>query len=293
MVIYKPAKGIGLYRLLGTMLIYNIFIILAVIFVDSYVISSLLKLFFVLFNIYQLYYIFLFTTLKYGIDDEFIYIINIFKKIKISIAEIEAYQIFNGKINGIRLSGFSTNDFSLGKSFVKKVGTSNMFVTANKNIFYLKYGEANFAISPASYDEFETVLVERGIHKLEWEYKWNKGISLHKDKSFMLPFFVVTIINIILTLNPFILYLMNKLPSTMPLNFDASFLPLEIGKGKQFAFNQMIYGVLNMAIQFCMYYASHFYAKYDRKSANKFIYVSLIVALAFLLIQFRILHTFR
>ena len=293
MVIYKPDKGIGLYRLLGVMFFYDILIVLAVIFVDSYVVSTLLKLFLVIFNIYQLYYILLFTTLKYGIDDEYIYIIYIFKKFKISFNQIEGYQILNEKINGIRLAGFCTNDFALGKSFVEKIGTTNMFVTANKNIFYFKCGELSYAISPLDYGEFESLLRENGVNQAEWEYKWNKGISLHRDKSFMLPFFIVTIINIIIILNPFILYLMNKLPATMPLSFDSSFFPLEIGKGKQFAFNQMIYGVLNMAIQFCMYYASHFYAKYDRKSANKFIYVSLVISAAFLLIQFRILYAFR
>jgi hypothetical protein len=293
MVIYKPDKGIGLYRLLGAMFFYDVLIILAVIFVDSYVVSSLLKLFLVLFNIYQLYYILLFTTLKYGIDDEYIYIIDLFKKFRISISQIEAYQIISEKINGIRLSGFCTSDFALGKSFVKEIGTTNMFVTSNKNTFYLKYGEKSYAISPAAYHEFESLLKDKGVHQLEWEYKWTKGTSLHKDKTFMIPFFIAAIINIILTLNPFILYLMDKLPATMPLSFDSTFLPLEIGKGKQFAFNQMAYGALNMAIQFCMYYASHFYAKYDRKSANKFIYVSLAISAALLLIQFRILYAFR
>jgi hypothetical protein len=293
MVIYKPEKGIGLYRLIGAMFFYDLLIMLLVIFVDSYVVSSLLKLFLVLFNGYQLYYILLFATLKYGIDEEYIYIIDLFKKIKISIAQIEGYQILNEKINGIRLSGFCTSDFALGKSFIKKVGTTNMFVTANKNIFCFKLGEKSYAISPAAYGEFKLLLEDKGVYQSEWEYKWNKGTSLHKDKSFMIPFFIVTIINIILTLNPFVLYLMDKLPATMPLSFDSSFLPLEIGKGKQFAFNQMVYGAFNMAIQFCMYYASHFYAKYDRKSANKFIYVSLAISVAFLLIQFRILYAFR
>jgi hypothetical protein len=293
MVVYKPDKGIGLYRLLGAMLFYDVLIVLAIIFVDSYVVSSLLKLFLVLFNMYHLYYILLFTTLKYGIDDKYIFIIDVFKKNRISINQIEGYQIFNEKINGIRLSGFCTSDFALGKSFVKKIGTTNMFVTADKNIFYFKCGEKSYAISPAAYGDFEALLKEKGVCQSEWEFSWNKGTSLHKDKSFMIPFFIVTIVNIILTLNPFILYLMDKLPATMPLSFDSSFLPLEIGKGKQFAFNQMVYGALNMAIQFCMYYASHFYAKYDRRSANKFIYISLVISLAFLLIQFRIFCTFR
>ena len=73
----------------------------------------------------------------------------------------------------------------------------------------------------------------------------------------------------------------------MPLSFNSNFEPARYGTGKQFAFKQMIYGVLNMAILFCMYYASYFYAKYDRKSANKFIYVSFIVSIVFFLFQLR------
>jgi hypothetical protein len=293
MEIYRPAKGMGLYRLLGALLLYGILIVLTVIFVNSYVVSSLLKVFLILFIIYHLYYILLFSTLKYTIDDKYIYITNFFRKIKVSIAEIEAYQVCSGNINGIRLSGFCTNDFSLGRSFIKNIGSANMFVTTSKNIFYFKCGETNYAISPAAFSEFKDMLSAKGIPNSEWDYTWNSGTGLHKDKSFMMPFFIATIINIVLTLNPFVLYLMDKLPATMPLSFDASFMPLEFGRGKQFAFSQMVYGALNMAIQFCMYYAAHFYAKYDRRSVNKFIYVSLSISVAFLLIQFRILHTFR
>jgi hypothetical protein len=158
---------------------------------------------------------------------------------------------------------------------------------------YLKVRDTNYAVSPMPSDQFEKELMDRKISQMEWEYKWGKTPSLHKDKFFMRTFFVVSAIITILTLNPFILYLTDKLPSSMPLSFDASFRPLEVGTGKQFAFNQMVYGVLNMAILFCMYYASLFYAKYDRKSANKFIYAALIISSAFLLIQFRILYVFR
>jgi hypothetical protein len=83
------------------------------------------------------------------------------------------------------------------------------------------------------------------------------------------------------------------IPNNMPLNFDAKFNPIKMGTSKQFAFTQMIYGVLNMALLFCMYYASYFCAKYDRKSAYKFIYLSLIVAMIFLIMQFKILINFR
>lgn len=293
MVIYKPSRGVGAYYVLATTIIYNIIIAAAAILIDSYIVSSLFKLFLLLFNLYQLYYLLLFITLKYSVNEQEIYIRNIFKTIKLSLNDIEGYQIKKGSINGIRLSGFCTNRFAMGKSFIKNIGTTNMFVTTNKDIFYLKNGVSIYAISPSASSEFEKVLEKVGMKKLEWEFMWNKSSSLHKDKSYMIPFLVVSLLITILTLNPFVLYLRGRLPDTMPLSFDSSFLPVELGTGKQFAFNQMIYGVLNMAILFCMYYASHFYAKYDRRSAKKFIYVALVIAAAFLLIQLRILAAFR
>lgn len=293
MVVYKPAKGIGILYILGMMIFYDALIVLGIAVVNSYVLISLLKVFLALFSIYHIYYILICTTLKYGIDNNGVYITHLFKKIRIPFDLIDNYSIEKGKIYGVRLSGFGTNSFALGKSVIKNIGTTNIFVTSNKNVFYIKTGEVNYAFSPLMVESFEGKLKEHGIQMGSWKNVSLKHVSLHKDKTFMVPFISVSLIITILTLNPFILYLANRLPGTMPLNFDAAFLPVEYGTGKQFAFNQMVYGVLNMAVLFCMYYASHFYAKYDRKSAKKFIFISLIIALAFLLIQFRILYTFR
>lgn len=85
-----------------------------------------------------------------------------------------------------------------------------------------------------------------------------------RTKKFLIPFLISSIIIIIMTLNPLILYLCNKLPLSIPLKFNAGFKPILFGSGKQFAFKQMVYGVLNMALLFCMYYAAYFYAKYDK-----------------------------
>lgn len=293
MVIYKPAKGVGLYYILATMILYNLIILLGIIFVESYILVSLFKLFLLVFNIYEVYYILLYASLKYAIDDENVYIKSVVKKYKISLEDIEGYKVSSGGINGIRLSGFGKNYFALGKSVIKNIGISNMFVTSNKNIIYLKSDNYSYAVSPDACAEFIDTLQNKKIDKLEWEYTLNKDVNLHKDKNFMIPFILVSIIITILTLNPFILYLMDKLPGKMPLNFDSAFMPVDYGKGKQFAFNQMLYGALNMAVLLCMYYASNFYAKYDKKGANKFIYISLFIALAFLLIQVRILLAFR
>lgn len=293
MRIYKPIKGTVLYYLLGILAFYDILIILGIAFVNSYILSTLFKLVLGIFTVYQLYYILLCFSLKYGLDDENIYILGLFKNIKIPLNEVEGYKFESGKINGVRLSGFGTNNFAIGKTVIKKIGTTNTYITSNRKILYLKAGDTIYALSPTEYDNYENFLISKGIKPAQWEYKWDKNINLHKDKCFMRPFIAVSVIIVILTLNPFILYLMDKLPSKMPLNFDSSFMPLEYGTGKQFAFNQMMYGAMNMTILFCMYYASYFYAKYDRKSCNKFIYYSLIIAAAFLLIQIRILHTFK
>jgi hypothetical protein len=291
-IIYKPARGMGLYNIAAAALLYNVLLFLGIIFVNSYIVSSLLKIFIFLFNIYMLYYAVRYATMKYSTDENYLYISDIFRKVKIPFSNIEAYHTSGEEINGIRLSGFCTKRFSIGKSFIHRIGTTNMYVTAIGETIYLKVGETSYAISPMSYEKFEKEIAGKGIEKAEWEFKWTKTPSLHKDKSFMRPFFVVSLIIVILTINPLALYLMDMLPHSMPLSFDASFQPLEMGTGKQFAFNQMVNGVLNMAILFCMYYASFFYAKYDRKSVNKFIYSALIISAAFLLIQLRIIYVF-
>src|SRR3712207_9114827 len=87
----------------------------------------------------------------------------------------------------------------------------------------------------------------------------------------MLPFILVSVIIVIFTVTPLLLYVNGTLPAKMPLSFNAAFNPIRMGTGKQFAFKQAIYGVLNMGILFCMYYAAHFHAKYDKKSAKTYI----------------------
>jgi hypothetical protein len=289
MITFKAEKGWNLYYILATFILYEILILLGLKLSDSYILSLLLKILFAVTTIYQLYYIIVFISVSYKFDDENVYITSLLRKITIPIKTIEGYKIESGKIQGIRLSGVGTNSFALGRFVVKKIGTTHMYVTGNHKLLYIKAGDNNFAISPVRIEDITKVLNENNINSIEWEHEWGKAIHLHKEKSFMLPFIINSVIVSFITLNPFVLYLMNKLPDKMPLSFDASFFPVDFGSGKQFAFNQMIYGVLNMAVLFCMYYAAHFYAKYDKRMANRFIYISLLIAAAFLLIQIRIL----
>jgi len=289
----KGWRGFG-FMLLMTIL-YNILILITLRFTNSYIVSSLLKLILVSCNIYQVYYMLLYSSLKCTFNEEnlVIYAIGSLKKIIVPLNEIEGYTMSTGTIKGVKLNGIATNSFALGRFVIDKIGISRMFVTDNKNIVYLKTKDMNYGLSPENYEKFEETLIGHDVHRVEWKYKVNNSYNLHKDKYFIFPLMIVSIIILILTLNPFILYLKHMIPNTMPLNFDANFTPIKMGTGKQFAFTQMIYGVLNMALLFCMYYASYFCAKYDRKSAYKFIYMSLFVAMIFLIMQFKILINFR
>jgi len=257
------------------------------------VIFNILKVIFVICNLYQLYYIALSISLKYVIGDKFtILAIGGLKKISISYDKIQGYKSSQGKIRGVKLSGYGSNTFALGKFVINKIGITRMLATSNKEIIYLNVEEINYAISPVNSQEFIKDLAKMGVPCIEWEPRVIKNTNFYKEKKIMIPFIAVTVIIVIMILNPFILYLKNKLPGMMPLNFDSAFIPLQRGTGKQFAFTQMTYGALNMTILICMYYASHFYSKYDKKSAPKFIYVSLIIAILFLIMQFRILLKF-
>lgn len=292
---FKPIKGKGLPYIIGETILYNLFIILMVIVVNSYELSNLFKIAFVVINIYEFNYIFTYTSLEYNIIDEYIQIKSIFglKKEKIYFKDIQGYSKNSGEIKGVKLYGFGKDHFALGKSIIDKIGIAKMYVTSDEHIIYLKTQDMAYGISPIQEDKFINILNSNGIESCSWNYSPNKNINLYKDKKFIIPLIAVTVITIIFTLHPFILYLYNKLPEKMPLSFDARFCPVKIGTGKEFAFKQMSYGVLNMAIIFCMYYASYFYAKYDKKSAYKFIYVSLASSLLFFILQIKILAAFQ
>lgn len=292
---YISKSGRGLVFIILMTVLYNILIITLLQFTNSYIVASLLKLILVSCNIYGIYYILLYATVKCTIDDQNITIsaIGTFKKTIVPLSEIEGYTTSTGEIKGVKLYGVASSSFAIGRFVIDKIGISRMFVTDNNKIFYIKTEHMNYAVSPLDYKKFEESLIYHNVQQAEWKITVNNSYNLHKDKHFILPLIGVSIIIIILTLNPFILYLKNIIPDSMPLSFDSNFNPIKIGTGKQFAFTQMIYGVLNMILLFCMYYASYFCAKYDRKSAYKYIYLSLIVAMIFLIMQFKILINFR
>jgi hypothetical protein len=278
--ISKHGRGLGFILLMTAL--YNILILILLQINNSYIVASLLEIILWACNIYGVYYMLLYSTIKCTIDDQnlTIYAIRIFKRITVPLNEIEGYATSTGEIKGVKLYGMASNSFAMGRFVIDKIGISRMFVTDNERIFYIKTKHMNYAVSPIDYKKFEENLINHNIHVVDWDSKVNNSYNLH------------SIIILILTLNPFILYLKDSIPNVMPLSFDAKFHPVKMGSGQQFAFTQMIYGVLNMVLLFCMYYASYFCAKYDRKSAYKYIYLSLIVAMIFLIMQFKILINF-
>lgn len=295
---YKPAKGIGAYHILAITILYDAVLLILYHFVsvDSYEVSNLIKLVFIVFNIYEFYYIIICRTLKYSTDEENIYMNTALglKKEKISFNSIISYQKSSGFIKGVKLSGYGKNSFAIGKAFIDKIGTTYMFTTSTKNVIYLRTNKIIYGISPEKFYEFEEELLNNNVKNLNWQDTVDKNKNSYKsrNKKVSAIFIAAALMALIITLNPIVMYLSNKIPYKMPIKFNIDFTPEKFGTGKQFAFKQMTYGLLNMALLFCMYYAGFLFAKYDKKSLYKFVYVSLILSIILLIMQFRIITVF-
>jgi hypothetical protein len=262
--------------------------------VNTYLLYVILLVALILVDLYYMYYFFFNFTLSYKIQDNYIIISHFWglRRLRIDIGKVKGFTEESGRIHGIKLSGIGNDRFSFGRNIIDKIGTTYMFVSSSKNILYLKTEQMCYAISPDKDKEIKELLLKNNVPEFIEEYAENTKVELHKDKKFVLPFSIISILIVLMILIPFILYLKGMLPETMPLTFDASFRMLQEGTGKQFAFKQMTYGVLNMIILFCMYYAAYFCAKYDRKTAYRYLYLSLAVVLVFFFLQIKILLTF-
>ncbi|MBD8046798.1 PH domain-containing protein [Clostridium faecium] len=291
MTVFTSKKDKEVISILLLVLLYNVLLVILMNNMHSYVVINLLRLIIIACNLYYFYYIFLWLSLKYELWEDKLIISGLkgLKKLEIPLKDIEGYTKISGKIRGVKLSGVATNTFALGRTVVKKVGTTRMFVTNNKNVIYLKTQDYSIAISPENVSELEELLNKNGIHSIEWETKFNKVNKLYKNIKYKLPLFLTSIVIIILTVNPLLLYVTQRLPDLMPITFDAKLKPVLIGTSRQFAFTQMAYGALNMGLLFCMYYASYFCAKYDKKTAYRYLYIALAVASVFLYMQIRML----
>jgi len=162
---YKSTKSSGLYHILGISVLYNALFIVLLFFINSYEISSLLKVALIVFNIYQIYYLTIYASLNYSMDDENLYINSAFgiKKIKVPFNEIEGYRKAKGHIRGIKLSGYGKNYFAIGRAIIEKIGITYMFVTSTEDIIYLKTKDINYGLSPEDFDKFEKELNKKCI----------------------------------------------------------------------------------------------------------------------------------
>lgn len=294
MEIYKSERGIGALYLLLILLIGDGFAIFLMKFLDSYVVLNLLWFFIICFTFYCFYYLIMDLTLEYRVYKDKIEINTImpFRKVKINLNEVLGYRKEKGDIKGTKLSGIGTSKFAFGKGLIENIGVTYMYVPSSKGVIYIRTKDKGYGLSPKDIDKFEKMLIDNGIEFKNFEMVENKNIHLHKEKKFIIPFMISAIIIIFMTINPFVFYLMDKLPAMMPVNFNANFEAIAFTTGKMFAFRQMTYGVFNMIILLCMYYASRFCAKYDKESMHKYVYISLALALVFLFMQIKILVTF-
>ncbi|WMJ82296.1 PH domain-containing protein [Clostridium sp. MB40-C1] len=291
MQIYKNKKGTGPLIIFSYIVLVNIVTFVLMKLIDTYTIMSLIKIFLGIFNIYELYYFLLTLTVTYIIDEDSIHIKGIWglKNLSIPFETLQGYKTSKGLIKGVKLSGVGKNSFALGRVVIDKIGTTRMFVTNSKEVIYLRTEEINYAISPENIEELKKTLEKKNIEYLDWEHKPNRDINLHKQKRFMIPFILVSAIIVASIIMPLILYLKQMFPAEMPISFNSKFQAVKMGTGKQFAFKQMTYGALNMGILFCMYYAAHFHVRYDKRTAYRYIYFSLITSLAFFLMQIKTL----
>ena len=292
---FKLIKGKEYLELVGITIFVDILLLVIAYFAGTYELLTVVRIVLLIFNCYQLYYILLYFTLTFQVDDHKLYINGSWgiKSIAIPFEDIEQYFITSRPIKGIRLSGYVSNNLAIGKTVIDKIGTTSMFVTSNKNVTYLKTTYGNFALSPDDIDKFEEIMRDNKILMAEWEHNYKKYPGINKEKKFIILLSIASVIIIALTINPCLWYLRGKIPANPPLTFNGNFIPVKIGTPKQFLFKQVSYGVLNMGVLFCMYYAAYFCGKYDKKTAYKFIYVVIILASVFLLMQLRILYNFR
>lgn len=290
----KVHRGFSALIIFAITALVDILFIIASLFVNNYIILNILELFAAIFNICQIYYIIKSLTLKYCYDEKNIYIVWCFgiKKITIAFEKIKMYNVFHGEVKGVKVWGYGRNAFALGTFFVNDTGIVNMFVTSTKDIFYIKTDHGIYGISPEDSNEVKKVFSEHNIILNSWKYEKKPKISLSRDRRFVILTVCISIIILIITIVPFILYWRGIIPGKMPLSFDSSFKPTMYGTAREFAFKQMMYGAYNMAIFFCVYYAAYLYSKYSKKIAYRLMYGCLLIAIIFSIFQIKVFMTY-
>lgn len=291
MRVYKSKRGIASLELLFCLIFGDAALIFLGLLVPGYLEKKLIGIAMISFSIWCLYYIFLDITIKYIFYDDKILIKALFgfKKIEINFDEINGLLVKEKSIRGFKLSGIGRKKFAFGRMVVDGIGTTRVFITSSDKVIYIHTENLSYGISPKDIENVLTILFDKKVPIQEFETKTNENRELFKNKDFLIPFIVSTIMIIIMVVTPLALYTLNAFPDKMPLNFDTSFVVVLWGTGKEFAFKQMAYGVCNMTILICMYYTAYFTAKYDRKIAGRYMYIPLVISLVFVLIQVQIL----
>lgn len=295
MKIFKNSKGIGINHLIFTTVSFDFIILFLVYYLNNYLLLYLLSAIFVIFTIHQLYYLLLASTVKSYILEQNFIISSCFelKKKIIKLDQITEIKKCSDKINGTMLGGFGKKSFAFGKCYLTNVGTVRMFISNNNNTIIISTNSEKFAISPKENHEFYKLLSEKIKNNNNITTKVEMMNSIHKDKYFLVPFFISSALIIIYIVRPSILYITGELYGVnLPIAFNDEFIPVKWGTAKEFISHQLMYGGANMALLFCLYLTTQIYSKYDRKASYKYIYISLIIALIFFLIQNKILNSF-
>ncbi|MGL5575615.1 MAG: PH domain-containing protein [Sarcina sp.] len=290
MISFKARRGRASFEILGYLILCDTLMFIILKLVDGYVESKIITFGIIFFTIWCLYYIVLDLSLKYIFYGDKIIISSFggLKKVEIEILDINGLLVRDDIIDGFKLLGVGKDKYAFGRMVVKGVGATRAFITSSTKVIYLHTEKFSYAISPKDVDTVLTILFDKNIPIQEFETKVNNR-ELFKDKKFLTPFVLTTIIISIMIVVPFILYLAGCLPLEIPISFDTSFSVVTMGTGKEFAIRQMITGICNIIILICMYYTSYFAVKYDKKLAIRFIYIAFIISLLFEILQLQIL----
>ncbi|SHJ45058.1 PH domain-containing protein [Hathewaya proteolytica DSM 3090] len=289
---YKSVKNYFPLLVLIVLIIACIIGVYATKYIESYVVTLLIKTGLIVYTIYEIYYIISAVTIVYYVDDRYIYIksfLNL-RNVKVDFNNIRGYDIKQEM--GVKLSGFNLGKMAIGRFFTENVGITRMFVTNDKNIMYFLCDDLSYAITPR---DMEGMVMELKKHDISIKNQCHhkiKDSNLNRDPKFLIPFAISCIIVVLIVAVPSYLYFYEKLPYTMPLNFSINFAPLEMGTAKQFVFQQMIYGILNLILILCMYFAAQCNDKYYTKARYKYVIISLVTSIIFFIVQCRIIYLY-
>ncbi|MDU7066880.1 MAG: PH domain-containing protein [Clostridium perfringens] len=288
---FKARRGHGVFEVLAYLLLGNALLIILNNIVNGYLERNLVIVSSFVYSIVCIYYILLDLSLVYEVNDDYIEI-NCFKglkKFRINFKDVTGFLEQDKVINGFKLSGFGKHKYCFGRCVVHNVGIARMFVTSSKRVIYVHTEDISYGLSPDEFEKFKELIVSKGIKEESFKVKVNNARAIIRDKGFYIPFIITSLLILGIILIPSILYLSGAMPDKMPIDFSAHFIPCTIGSAKDFVGRQIIYGIMNMILLVCIYYASHFCAKYDKKLAQRYIYLSLIISLVFLVSQIQTL----